>query len=74
MSGKRFATALKQNLDARHDFDDFLLERRTDIHNQLASAKGRRNIYILQGKIAGLDDIKNVLEQLLTPEKEPPRS
>jgi hypothetical protein len=68
--GRIFARTLKDSMDARHDFESFLLERRDEIRKQLESAKGRRNIYVLQGKIAGLDDISNVLSQLLSPEKE----
>ncbi len=69
MTGRRFARVLKNDTEARHDFDDLLLEQRTEIHKQLESASGRKNIYILQGKIRFLDDFKNVLDGLYQPEE-----
>ena len=71
MSGRIFARVLKQSVDARKDFDAFLLERRDEIHKQLESENIPANMYRLQGKIHCLEDISSVLEQLMAPEKEP---
>ena len=64
MTGRRFVRCLKQDTEARHDFEALLLEQRNEIHKQLESSAGRKNTYRLQGKIAFLDDLNNLLEQL----------
>lgn len=65
MTGRLVAQALKRTTGALHDFQQLLLERRDEIHKRLESETKLEEIYRLQGKIAGLDELSNVLEQSL---------